>query len=196
MNRTLTTAAALVASTAGVAGLSGTATADPAPGFPAAPIVHGGVDALTGTLQTAMQPVGQVVPAAQRAVGRSAAGGTDRANVPLVDQIHGASPASLLKGVGELAGKATGSSHATPAQAQQADRPNESSVVGDSSAGSQALPGTGMLNNLTGGGSALGDQSLARSAMIADPVGSVTRLAGDAPVVGSSLGKINALGHD
>jgi hypothetical protein len=172
MNRTLTAAAALVASTAGMAGLAGTATADPAPGFPAAPTAHSGD--WRGTLHTAMQSVGHVAPATPRATDASADDST--IGLPLINQ--DASPASLLNTVGGLTRKST-DTQGTAAPTEQSDQ----------SGG--GLPGADMLGNLGDAGRALGGQPQSRSGASVDPIATVEQLTGNVPL----LGKINALGH-
>lgn len=193
MNRTLTAAAALMASAAGVAGLSGTATADPAPGFPTAPTVRHGVDDGMGTLHTVMQSVGHVVPTAGRAAGAPADDSTALTNLPLINRLPHPSAAPLLNAVGNLAGGSADVS-GTPAQSDRLDR---SSAGGDQPDGSSGLPGSGVLGSLAGGDGALGGLPLSRSAMSVDPIATVKQLAGNVPVVGSlPLSKINLLDHN
>jgi hypothetical protein len=195
MNRTLTAAAALMASAAGVAGLSGTATADPAPGFPTAPTVRHGVDDGMRTLHTVMQSVGHVVPTAGRAAGAPADDSTVLTHLP-INRLPHTSAAPLLNAVGNLAGGSADVS-GSHAPTQQSDRLDRSSAGGDQPDGSSGLPGSGVLGSLAGGDSALGGLPLSRSAMSVDPIATVKQLAGNVPLVGSlPLDKINLFDHN
>lgn len=145
MNRILTAAAALVASSAGVAGLAGTATADPAPGLLAAPTVSNGVDDMLGTLHPVTQSVGSVVPASERAAGEFAAGSMARTELPLLSNSR--TPLDTVSNaVGNLVGKPAPADE-TGAAAPMQSR-NGSSTEASPSSETRALPDTDVLRSV------------------------------------------------
>lgn len=195
MNRILTAAAAFVAGSAGVAGHVGTATADPAQGLPAAPLVHHSVDGMgsvtqgVGTVPAVTRSVGDVVPAAERAQSPSAQTGTARSGLPLLGQIHNTPLDPVLNTVGNLAGKRADPTGAVAGPQQHNGALDGSSLSLDPSKGIEGLPAADLLGGPSGGNGTRSGLPASTHGPTDDLVGTAEKLLPSLPV-----GPINTLG--
>jgi hypothetical protein len=162
MKSTLTAAAALLASSAGAVGLTGTAVAAPAPELPVGTGVaqNGAAD----TMHSATKLVGGVVPASERLIGKPA-DGTAQGDLPVVGSLQ-SNPVTkpVLDPVADRGLPVVGSGGVTG----NADNP---------------VGGVVPLSLRTGGNKPVGNIGPATT----NPVGTVNDLVGHAPGI-SALG--------